>query len=143
MLKDMLAIDADVRVVTNMTLSDVFDRHPNLKVVSVESGVGWIPFILEALDYQMSEDGLGSSPSSANWPPSISGPTCTRRSGSRTTGTNCRISSRTASSSRPTSPNPTCLYPNPLQSVEAKMQTLSSEARRKIPGENARPLYRL
>ena len=40
-------------------------------------------------------------------------------------------------------PHPTCLYPNPLQSVEAKMETLSPEARRKILGENARTLYRL
>jgi predicted TIM-barrel fold metal-dependent hydrolase len=40
-------------------------------------------------------------------------------------------------------PHPTCLYPNPLQSLEAKMQTLSEEARRKIFGENARALYRL
>ena len=28
-------------------------------------------------------------------------------------------------------PHPTCLYPNPLQSVEAKMETLSPEARRR------------
>jgi predicted TIM-barrel fold metal-dependent hydrolase len=40
-------------------------------------------------------------------------------------------------------PHPTCLYPNPLQSVEAKMATLSPEARTKILGENARKLYRL
>jgi predicted TIM-barrel fold metal-dependent hydrolase len=40
-------------------------------------------------------------------------------------------------------PHPTCLYPKPLQSVEAKMETLSTEARRKILGENARTLYRL
>ena len=40
-------------------------------------------------------------------------------------------------------PHPTCLYPNPLQAVEAKMATLSDDARRKIMGENARKLYRL
>ena len=41
---------------TNLILSRVFDRHPDLQVVSVESGCGWIPFILEALDYEMSEN---------------------------------------------------------------------------------------
>jgi uncharacterized protein len=40
-------------------------------------------------------------------------------------------------------PHRTCLYPNPLGTVEAKMATLSSHARRKILGENARKLYRL
>ena len=46
----------NARVVTNLILSGMFDRHPDLKMVSVESGVGWIPFILEALDYEMAEN---------------------------------------------------------------------------------------
>jgi len=40
-------------------------------------------------------------------------------------------------------PHPTCLYPDPVGSVEAKMATLTPEARKKIYGENARTLYRL
>ena len=46
----------NARVVTNIILSGLLDRHPTLKMVSVESGVGWIPFILETLDYEMSEN---------------------------------------------------------------------------------------
>ena len=46
----------NARVVVNVILSGVFDRHPDLQMVSVESGCGWIPFILEALDYEMSEN---------------------------------------------------------------------------------------
>ena len=30
--------------------------YPELKIVSVESGAGWVPFILEALDYEMAEN---------------------------------------------------------------------------------------
>jgi predicted TIM-barrel fold metal-dependent hydrolase len=33
-------------------MSGVLARYPRIKFVSVESGVGWIPFALEALDYQ-------------------------------------------------------------------------------------------
>jgi predicted TIM-barrel fold metal-dependent hydrolase len=33
----------NARVVTNLILAGIFDRHPDLKAVSVESGVGWIP----------------------------------------------------------------------------------------------------
>lgn len=36
----------------DLLLSGVLARHPEIKFVSVESGVGWIPFVLEALDYQ-------------------------------------------------------------------------------------------
>ena len=31
------------------------ERYPDLKFVSVESGIGWLPFLLEALDYQCGE----------------------------------------------------------------------------------------
>ena len=34
----------------------MFDRHPKLKMVSVESGIGWVPFMLEAMDYELEEN---------------------------------------------------------------------------------------
>jgi uncharacterized protein len=36
----------------DLIMSGVLARHPKIKFVSVESGIGWIPFMLEALDYQ-------------------------------------------------------------------------------------------
>ena len=46
----------NARVVVNIICSGMLDRFPELKIVSVESGIGWIPFILEALDYEMREN---------------------------------------------------------------------------------------
>ena len=46
----------NARVVVNIICSGMLDRYPELKIVSVESGTGWIPFILEALDYEMDEN---------------------------------------------------------------------------------------
>lgn len=43
------------RVLGNIVYSGLLDRYPRLKFVSVESGIGWIPFMLEALDYQYTE----------------------------------------------------------------------------------------
>jgi predicted TIM-barrel fold metal-dependent hydrolase len=40
------------RVMGNLIYSGMLDRFPKLKFVSVESGIGWIPFMLESLDYQ-------------------------------------------------------------------------------------------
>ena len=48
----MLFID-NGRVMANIICSGMLDRHPKLKFVSVESGAGWIPFLIEALDYQL------------------------------------------------------------------------------------------
>ncbi|MBI3796157.1 MAG: amidohydrolase [Deltaproteobacteria bacterium] len=36
----------------DLIMSGVLARHPKIKFISVESGIGWIPFVLEALDYQ-------------------------------------------------------------------------------------------
>jgi predicted TIM-barrel fold metal-dependent hydrolase len=36
---------------TDLLFSGVLPRYPNLKVVSVESGIGFLPFLLEACDY--------------------------------------------------------------------------------------------
>ena len=37
---------------SDLLVSGVLARYPTIKFVSVESGIGWIPFVLEALDYQ-------------------------------------------------------------------------------------------
>ena len=38
----------------------MLERFPTLKFVSVESGIGWMPFFLEALDYQVCETAPGA-----------------------------------------------------------------------------------
>jgi predicted TIM-barrel fold metal-dependent hydrolase len=43
------------KTVSNLIYSGVLDRYKDLKFVSVESGIGWVPFLLEALDYQLDE----------------------------------------------------------------------------------------
>ena len=43
------------KVVSNLIYSGILDRFKGLKFVSVESGIGWVPFLMEALDYQLKE----------------------------------------------------------------------------------------
>ena len=43
------------KVVSNLIYSGVLDRYKGLKFVSVESGMGWVPFLMDALDYQLAE----------------------------------------------------------------------------------------
>ena len=49
---------ATSRVIANLITGGVCHRFPNLKFVSVESGVGWIPFALEHLDWQWKNCGV-------------------------------------------------------------------------------------
>jgi predicted TIM-barrel fold metal-dependent hydrolase len=50
-----LLLAGNMRVMGNIITSRMLDRLPGLKMVSVESGVGWVPYILEALAYLSSE----------------------------------------------------------------------------------------
>ena len=40
---------------TNFMTTGILDKYPNLKIGLIESGAGWVPFWLEALDHQLSE----------------------------------------------------------------------------------------
>jgi predicted TIM-barrel fold metal-dependent hydrolase len=46
------------RCLADVILSGIPHRFPRLPLVSVESGVGWIPFVLEALDWQWKNNGV-------------------------------------------------------------------------------------
>lgn len=51
----MLFYIGNAATMGNFIVSGLLDKYPKLKVVSVESGIGWIPFLLEALEYQVDE----------------------------------------------------------------------------------------
>ena len=39
---------SNMRIVSNLCASDLFDRYPQAQVVSAESGIGWVMYILES-----------------------------------------------------------------------------------------------
>jgi predicted TIM-barrel fold metal-dependent hydrolase len=137
----------NARVLINTIFAGIFDRHPELKMVSVESGVGWIPFILETMDYELWENApreaaqLSKMPSEyfkENWYSTF-------------WFENNRGNVQSLIDSvgednvlfETDFPHPTCLYPAPLEAVREKMELLRPETRRKILGDNAAKLYRL
>jgi uncharacterized protein len=44
------------QTITDLIFGGVLQRHPDLKVVVVESGIGWVPFLLELMDYHYLEN---------------------------------------------------------------------------------------
>jgi predicted TIM-barrel fold metal-dependent hydrolase len=135
------------RVVVNTILSRVFDRHPDLKLVSVESGIGWIPFILETLDYEMAENAprelaaMSKSPSEY-FKSNIYATFWFENNRNKLPDLIDAVGEDNILFETDF-PHPTCMYPSPLETVEQKMLTLPETTRNKILGENARALYRL
>jgi predicted TIM-barrel fold metal-dependent hydrolase len=135
----------NARVVVNIICSGMLDRFPELKIVSVESGTGWIPFILEALDYEMDENAPAAKARLSLLPSQYF-----RRQIYATTwfeqknlGSLIGAVGEDNVMFETDFPHPTCLYPDPLRTAEANMRELSPAVRRKILGETGAKLYRL
>jgi len=135
----------NMRWMANLLITDVPERHPNLNFVSVESGIGWIPFFLESLDYQMGETSpehlahLSMKPSEyfrrqffgCFW---FEGPTVAPAVDYLGAD---RILFETDI------PHPTCLYPNSMERTRETLAGLPEEDQRKILQDNAAALYRI
>jgi predicted TIM-barrel fold metal-dependent hydrolase len=129
------------KVVSNLIFSGLLDRFPTLKFVSVESGVGWVPFLMEALDYQLLEIAEGKSfdlkPSeyfqrnfyACFWFEQQNLSETLRRVGID----NCLFETDF--------PHPTGLYP--IDNLEARLVGLTREERAKVLGGNAARLYNI
>jgi predicted TIM-barrel fold metal-dependent hydrolase len=48
----------NARTIAQLVCGGICHRFPNLNFVSVESGIGWIPYALEALDWQWKNCGV-------------------------------------------------------------------------------------
>jgi predicted TIM-barrel fold metal-dependent hydrolase len=137
----------NARVVTNLILSGMFDRHPDLQMVSVESGVGWVPFILETLDYEMAENAPRELAQLQKMPSEYFRSNLYATFWFENNRNKLPDLIEAVGEDRilfeTDFPHPTCMYPSPLETVAGKMATLPPETRRKIMGDNARELYRL
>jgi predicted TIM-barrel fold metal-dependent hydrolase len=136
---------SNAQVLANFIYSGIFDRNPGLKLVSVESGIGWIPFILKALDHQMNEckiDNLRLRPSEY-FQRQVYG--CFWfEDGARlmediaTVGVdNCMFETDF--------PHPTCLYPQPLNGIAKTFadHDVDYDTRKKLLGGTAARVYNI
>jgi uncharacterized protein len=135
----------NARVVVNIICSGMLERFPELKIVSVESGTGWIPFILEALDYEMDENAPQAKAALSLLPSEY----FKRQIYATTWFERSNLAQLIASVGEDNImfetdfPHPTCLYPDPLKTAADNMRGLSPDVRRKVLGENGAKLYRL
>jgi predicted TIM-barrel fold metal-dependent hydrolase len=138
---------SNAQVVINSIVAGIFDRNPKLKMVSVESGMGWIPFILETIDYEMSENApaelaaLSKKPSEYfkdHWYATF----WFEQAGGDLQNLIDKVGENNVMFETDF-PHPTCMYPDPLATVADRMSALRPETRRKVLGENAAKLYRV
>ncbi len=135
----------NARVIGNLIYSGVAERHPGCSFVSVESGIGWIPFYLDALDYEMAEtmpnDGrkLSLLPSEY-FKRQFYGCFWFER-----TGLVSNIAALGAERVlfETDFPHPTCLFPDGQAHVRSSLASLDEYTRRRVLQDNAAQLYRI
>ena len=127
--------------VSNLIYSGILDRYKKLKFVSVESGIGWVPFLMEALDYQLAEiaetKGFEKAPSeyfksnfyACFWFEKKDVSQMLHKVGID----NCLFETDF--------PHPTSLYP--IDNLEERLSSLTQEERAKVLSLNAAKLYNI
>jgi predicted TIM-barrel fold metal-dependent hydrolase len=135
----------NARVIANLIYSGLLERHPTLRFVSVESGIGWIPFVLEALTHQRGElppnvlDYMTLSPAEYFRRQIYA---CFWFEKQDVTHTLELIGSDNILFETDF-PHPTCLYPDSLSAAEAGLSQLDPAVRQKVLQDNAAQLYRI
>jgi predicted TIM-barrel fold metal-dependent hydrolase len=135
------AFMSNMRCVTNLVFSGLLDRFPSLNFVSVESGVGWLPFHLELCEYQFDESGvkgLKLRPMeyfrrqiyASYWFESDA-----RYAIERLGEDNIMFETDF--------PHPTCLYPGVQEQVRRTLGALDERVQRKVLFETAQRVYNL
>ena len=137
---------SNASVMANLIFGGVLERHPAVQFVSVESGIGWIPFFLQSLDYQQRQSTPGTYGSKFSLTPTeyfqrqMHACFWFEQQGVldaiATLGdTNVMFETDY--------PHPTCLYPDGLEVAEKAVRALPEVSRRRVMSENAVRLYNI
>ena len=127
----------------NVLCSGMLARHPRLKVVSVESGIGWIPYLLDALDFELAENAPAKLDELAMMPSDLF-----RRQVYACFWFEHRSIASLVEAIGPHNvmfetdfPHPTCLYPDPLAIAARNLADVDEATRRNLVSTNAARLY--
>lgn len=134
----------NMKCLTQLLFSGLLDRFPSLKFVSVESGIGWVPFMLEACEYQMDQNlldrgGLKLRPKEYFQRQIYASYWFERENAART----IELLGADNVMFETDFPHPTCLYPGVREQVQASLAGLGRNVQRKVLYETAMKVYNL
>jgi predicted TIM-barrel fold metal-dependent hydrolase len=131
---------------TDLLFSGVLPKHPDLKFVSVESGIGFIPFILEAADYTFEYGRVRQQQPEFALRPSeyfhrqVYGCYIFEEQAPRELLDTIGVDNVMFETDYP---HPVCLYGNVREKIDAALGDSAPEVRHKVLWENAAKLYKI
>jgi predicted TIM-barrel fold metal-dependent hydrolase len=130
-------------VISNIIISGITERFPRLKFVSVESGVGWIPFLLESLDYYVHDISTSVSKQLTMRPSDYfrrNFYSCFWFEGAGVAKV-AELIGEDHVMFETDFPHPTCFYPNPVERALETLSDVRPALRDKLLAGNAARLY--
>ncbi|HEY8217022.1 MAG TPA: amidohydrolase family protein [Acidimicrobiia bacterium] len=131
--------------IVDLLTSGVLPRFPDLKFVSVESGIGFLPFVLEAADYAYGESSMAiDRPDdpipSEQFRKQVYGCFFFEEAGF---GRVVDVIGPDNLMFETDYPHPICLFGNVREKIEAMLEGQPADVRRKVLWDNAAALYRV
>ena len=137
------AISSNSSILANVLFSGVLERFPGLKMITIESGLGWIPHLLEVCDHQYQQQRLPQL-GMAIKPSELFKRQCYANFWFEEAGIAMRhligVDNILWESDFP---HGTSTYPNSKEFIEKGLKGVPEEERRKMLAENAIRLYHL
>jgi len=136
----------DGKQLTDLLFSGVLPRFPELKILSVDSGVGFRPFILEACDYTFEYGNVRRDRPEVELKPSeyfarkVYGCYIFEEKGPREAIESIGADNILFETDYP---HPVCLYGNVREKIDAALGDISAEARHKVLFGNAANPYKI
>ncbi len=142
-LTGSIGFNLQAQYMSNFLFSGVFDRYPRLNFVVAETGLGWMPYVLEACDYewescQLYKHGFARKPSEI-FKQHVYVDFWYEQEGLR----NRHFIGVDRIMWESDFPHPTSLYPESSKYVELSLKGVPENERRQILVENARKVYKL
>jgi predicted TIM-barrel fold metal-dependent hydrolase len=129
------------QTLANILMSRMLERFPTLKIVSVESGVGWIPYLLECLEYHMQSEKIPyDTPLDEVFRRQIY--SCCWFESRRLAET-ARMLGVDNILIQTDFPHPVCQYPNSIDFMVKAAADFTPEERQKVFGGNAGRVYKI
>jgi uncharacterized protein len=133
----------NARILANLLTSDLLVRHPALRWVMVESGIGWIPYVLERLDYQLAETtpdgrGFGQPIPSELFRRSVYSMFWFETSGPEHLLADIGFDNVMFETDFP---HPTCMHPSAVEHALKVLEPWGPDVQRKVMQDNAARLY--
>jgi predicted TIM-barrel fold metal-dependent hydrolase len=139
------ALTTNMEPLVQMIASGVFERHPTLKLATIESGIGWVPWLVQQMDYAYNAHHMWVRPVIPNEPSFYYKRNCVSTFVDEPAGLLTAISAGLEDNIVWSNdyPHHEGSFPHSQAAIARQLDPLTDEQRKKVLGGNAARIFNL